>query len=264
MTNGDTISGRSQFIAWWENPNGDLPYSIRSEYAIKTDEINIRQSFKDAVDAFLQNRRNPQSGSEEGSKSPFVDAIHYLKNKILNVALQPSDWEYVPGYDATVGVQTPVKLVSAGVGGGNFSVFKKSNSDKVYPLHFILGTIGTGLGPSLPININVNPRPFPSAGKIYNGLGSSVSSIASFYGAFVSITGGVADVANQTSALMFIAPLYAMPSIPFGGMDGARWTQMFLSVIPLSSAIISLDGNGIEASISVSAQVACGFVKPAK
>lgn len=265
LTHGDTAVKRNNFIAWWQNPAGEASSAVRNPYALKSDSTNIRKSFKEKVDGFLQQLRNPQKPpATEGSNNPFVDAVHYVKNQLLEVLLRPSNWSYVPGYDVTAGVQTPAKLISVGGGGGNFSVFDKSDPKKLFPLRFALGSVGTGFGPSLPLNINVNPEPFPSVGKIYHGLGSNIFGIASFYGAFVTLGAGAADIANQTTSLMFIAPHYALPAVPIPGADGARWAQIFTSVIPLSSAILSLDGNGIEASISVSAQISCGFVGPKK
>lgn len=63
---------------------------------------------------------------------------------------------------------------------------------------------------------------------------------------------------------MFIAPYYAVPTGIYPGMEGARWAEIFAKVIPFSSAIIALDGNGVETSIGVSGQLSCGFVGPNK
>ena len=266
LTHGDTPVKRAEFIAWWQTPLGEPSAAVRNPYNVKTDSTFVRKSFKEKVDAFLDGLRNPQKNSvpKEGSGNPFVDAVHYVKKQLLNVFLQPSNWGYASGTDVTVGVQTPVKLLSASAGGGGFAVFQKDEPEKVFPLKFAVAGIGTGFGPSSPININVNPQAFASVGKIYQGLGTSIIGSVSFYGAFVTLSAGAADVVNQSTSLMFIAPIYAMPAAIYPGMDGARWAQIFASVIPCSSAILALDGNGIEASISVSAQLSCGFIAPKK
>ncbi len=266
LTCGDSPVNRAAFVSWWRNPVGEPPESVRNPYAVKIDSVRVRRSFKEKVTAFLEQLRNPQKSSAppDGSGNPFVDGIHYVKNKLLNVFFRPSNWNYVPGYSVTVGIQTPLKLVSAGGGGGNFTVFNKNEPEKKYPLRFAVASVGTGFGPSSPININVSPEPFSSSGKIYQGLGNSIVGDVSFYGAFVMLGVGAANVVNQTSSLMFIAPNYATPLIAYPGMDSVRWAQIFSSVIPLSSAILSLDSNGLEASIGVSAQLACGFVGPGK
>ena len=263
LTHGDNASRRSSFVAWWQSPAGEPSMSVRNPYAIKTDTVMVRKSFKNAIETFLQQRKNSQSAAQStGSSNPFVDVVHCVKTKLLNVFLKQSDWAYTSGNDVNVGVQTPLKGVSAGVGIGTFGVYKQTDSKTVYPLKFAVASVGTGFGPSSPVNLSINPSVFPTAGKIYYGLSSSTLSNASFYGAFVTLGVGAADVANQTSSLMFIAPTFALPFVPCPGMDGARWTEIFLSVLPLSSAIIALDGNGVELSIGVSAQLSCGFVVP--
>ncbi len=265
LTRGENTFEREKFISWWQNPVGQPSMSVRNAYAIQTDSVTIRQSFKDKIDAFLQERRNPQKSTPDGSSNPFVDGVHFVKNYLLKLILSPSDWGYVSGTDVSVGVQTPLKLVSAGAGGGTFGVYNHKEPKTAYPLKFAMGSVGAGFGPSLPVSLSINPEALPSAGKIYHGFGSRISGDSSFYGFFLTLSVGAADVLNQTSALMFIAPYYVAASAGiYPGMDGAKWAEIFAKVIPLSSAIIALDGNGVETSISVSAQLSCGFVGPNK
>lgn len=193
LTYGDSIPNRNDFIAQWrQNPAGGPGAAVRNPYKIETDATTVRKSFQDKVKAFLQQRRSPQTAAAQSAdgSNPFVDAVHYVKIKLLNVILKPSDWGYISGNDVTVGIQTPLKLISAGAGGGTFGVYEQKQPEKVYPLRFVTAGVGTGFGPSSPLNINVNPSAFPSVGKIYHGLKNSIFGSASFYGTFVTLSAG--------------------------------------------------------------------------
>lgn len=58
---------------------------------------------------------------------------------------------------------------------------------------------------------------------------------------------------------MFIAPVYGLPV-----MAPNNQAAMFLSVVPLSTAVLALDGHGIEVGFGGSIQITCGFVGPQK
>jgi hypothetical protein len=260
VTRGNSFGERENFIKYWKDN-----YSKETSYALRTNSewYFVRASFKKQVDEFLAGLRAPKSQDDAGSGSPFVDLVHNLKNKVINILLTPSDWGYIQsGDEGAVTIGTPVLQVDAGGGGGEFSVFEKSSPKKLHPLIHRYVSLGVGIGPSFPYNVILNPSAFPDTGKIYHGIGYRIAGIHSFYGISLTIAAGAADVANQTSAFMFIAPFHLLAGVPYANINGENYLQVITAIISRSNAILSLDGHGIEASISVSAQVLLGVVKP--
>lgn len=257
VTGGDSSLGRERFIKYWEAPSGGASWTVRDPYFVLTDTLSCRKSFKDAVTAFLAELRNPKPKAD--AESWLVNVNHAFRQKMYDSVLTRANWGYISGTAANASISAG-KFLSLGGGSGGFAVFDTNVPQKVYPLMTASGNAGVGAGVALPVNVTVDPAELPSKGTIYHGFAGNVAGVHSFIGAYVAISGGVAaTILNQTASLMFIAPVYSLPPL-----TSQNFGAIFTAVVPLSTAILALDGHGIEVGFGTSAQLSCGFVSPRK
>lgn len=270
LTHGNNLERRNRFINWWNNPKESIPYSVLRNPKIKIPRDNgtpVLKIFKERVDHFLFDKEikteSEKSVIEEGKTTPLIDIVHYLKNYILNWILTPSDWKYVSGTEINIGGTTPLKGVSVTIGGGGFGVFKDNSPKDISYLRFGQISASIGFGPSLPIIITVSPSVFPSAGTIYHGIGGRIRGKQSFQGNFVSYSITGANVANQTTTLMVIAPFSETEFPTLTGTKEQMQMELalfYLSIFKNSSAVICFDGMGAETSMSISASGSYGQI----
>lgn len=255
---------RADYIKYWESRTNPP----NNRYAIQTATAPCLKSFKELVDNFLKELRTPKkllpqwlANLPQTVREGMVDVVHSLRNNLASKVLTKANWDYISGIAVTGGIGAG-EFASVSIGGSNFAVFDKAKSDKIYPLMTLGGTVGVGVGPSLPISVTIDPEEFPSRGTIYNGFTGPIQGIHSFLGAYVAISETLTfTILNQNSSLMFIAPNYKLPVV---ALSGADMVALFASVIPASTAILLLDGQGIEVGIGTAKQISVGYVGPGK